>query len=169
MPTADEVIRTLGLIPHPVEGGYFRETQRTAEVVPAAALPRHPADRPAGTTIYYLLSGEHVSEMHRLPGDEVFHFYMGDPVEQVQLAPDGTGRAVVLGTDLAAGQVPQLVVPAGVWQGSRRLAGGHGYSLLGATMAPGFDYEDYVTGIRDELTARWPGFGGQIHALTPKG
>ena len=169
MLTADDVIRALNLVPHPVEGGYFRETQRTTETIPAAALPRHPADRSAGTTIYYLLSGEHVSEMHRLPGDEVFHFYLGDPVEQLQLGPDGTARKYVLGSDLMGGQVPQLVVPAGTWQGSRQVAGEHGYSLLGATMAPGFDYADYVTGIRDELTDRWPQFQDLIRELTPKG
>jgi predicted cupin superfamily sugar epimerase len=74
-----------------------------------------------------------------------------------------------LGTDLAAGQVPQLVVPAGVWQGSHVLAGPHGFALLGATMAPGFDYADYVTGGRAELTARWPGPAGLIEKLTPRG
>ena len=111
MPTAAEIIRLLNLQPHPVEGGYFRETHRTGEVIPAAVLPAHGAIRSAGTAIYYLLTGPAVSEMHRLPGDEVYHFYLGDPLETLLLTPDGGSELVLLGTDLAAGQVPQLVIP----------------------------------------------------------
>ena len=167
--TAADVIRLLDLKPHPVEGGYFRETHRTVDRVPGAALPRHGADRSTGTAIYFLLTGDTVSEMHRLPGDEVFHFYLGDPVEMLQLHPDGTGRTLALGPDLLAGQVPQLVVPGGVWQGSRVVPGRSGFALLGATMAPGFDYADYATGARAELTDRWPAFAELIRVLTPKG
>jgi uncharacterized protein len=169
MPTADDIIRLLDLQPHPIEGGYFRETHRTLERIPASALTRHPADRSAGTAIYFLLTGDTVSEMHRLPGDEVFHFYLGDPVRMLQLHPDGTGRTLSLGTDIVGGQVPQLVVPGGVWQGSHVLPGPHGFALLGATMAPAFDYADYVTGKRSELSATWPAFAELIEKLTPKG
>jgi predicted cupin superfamily sugar epimerase len=160
MLTADDVVRTLDLTPHPIEGGYFRETWRSRDAV---------RDRSVGTAIYYLLSGAAVSEMHRLPGDEVFHFYLGDPVRQLHLYPDGTAKEFVLGADLAAGQVPQVVVPGGAWQGACRLAGPHGFSLLGATMAPGFDYADYATGPRGELTAKWPEYAGMIELLTPRG
>jgi uncharacterized protein len=167
MLTADDVIRLLGLRPHPVEGGFFRETYRSPDVLPASVLLRHRADRSVGTAIYYLLKPGHVSEMHTLPGDEIFHFYLGAPVRMLQLWPDG-GREVVLGPDLAAGQVPQLVVPAGVWQGTR-LVGDDGFALLGATMAPGFDYADYVGGKRAELAAQWPAFADRIAELTPRG
>ncbi len=160
MLTAADVVRMLDLAPHPVEGGYFRETWRSRDAV---------RDRAVGTAIYYLLSGPAVSEMHRLPGDEVFHFYLGDPVRQLHLYPDVAGREFVLGADLAAGQVPQLVVPGGAWQGAYRLDGPHGFSLLGATMAPGFDYADYASGPRAELTARWPAFAELIARLTPRG
>ena len=169
MLTADDVVRLLDLRPHPIEGGFFRETYRSAGTLPAAVLPHHGGDRAVGTAIYYLLTPRTVSEMHRLPGDEVFHFYLGDPVRQLQLHPDGTARTLTLGTDLAAGQVPQFVVPAGVWQGSHVLDGPHGFALLGATMAPGFDYRDYVTGGRAELTARWQGHDELIARLTPQG
>jgi predicted cupin superfamily sugar epimerase len=165
---ADDVIRLLNLQPHPVEGGFFRETWRSAEVIPASALPKHYADRSVGTSIYYLLKPGAVSEMHVLPGAEVFHFYLGTPLRMLQLWPDGTGKEVILGTDLAAGHVPQLVVPGGVWQGSRMVVE-EGFALVGATMAPGFDYTDYVTGKRVELCAKWPAFAKQIEALTPKG
>ena len=168
MLTADDVIRLLDLHPHPVEGGFFRETYRSADAVPAAALPAHGEARSISTAIYYLLKPGHVSEMHTLPGDEVFHFYLGSPVRMLQLWPDGTGREVTLGPDLAAGQVPQLVVPAGVWQGTR-LVGDGGFGLLGATMAPGFDYADYRSANRAELVATWPAFADEIARLTPRG
>src|SRR5262249_32092133 len=109
--TADEVIELLKLQPHPVEGGFFRETYRTADLLAGKGERRS-----ISTAIYYLLTPKTVSALHRLPGDEVFHFYAGDPVRMLQLWPDGTTRTLVLGTDLKAGQVPQLVVPGGVWQ-----------------------------------------------------
>ena len=121
--------------------------------------------RSISTAIYYLLTPRTVSALHRLPGDEVFHFYAGDPVRMLQLWPDGTSRTLVLGTDLAAGQVPQLVVPGGVWQGSVLVEGG-AWALLGATMALGFDYADYASGDRAELTARYPGEAKMIERLT---
>lgn len=168
MLTADVVIRVLGLQPHPVEGGHFRETYRSAGMIPARALPAHDAGRSVGTAIYYLLTGTAVSEMHKLPGDEVYHFYLGDPLETLLLS-SYTSEVVTLGTDLAAGEVPQLVIPAGVWQGSVRGAGPHGFTLIGATMAPGFDYADYERGTREELTARWPSRAAEIERRTPLG
>ena len=162
MLTADDVVRLLDLQPHPIEGGFFRETYRTTSVMPA-----YGATRSVGTAIYYLLTQRTVSELHRLPGDEVFHFYLGDPVRQLQLFPDGTATEITLGTDLTAGQVPQLVVPAGAWQGSHTLPGPHGFALLGATMAPGFDYADYESGDRSALTAQYPAVAAQIERLLP--
>ena len=166
--TADDVIRLLNLQPHPVEGGFFRETYRSADKLPAAVLPAHGAPRPVSTAIYYLLKPGHVSELHVLPGEEVFHFYLGGAVRMLQLWPDGNGREVVLGPDLFAGQVPQLVVPGGVWQGTR-LVGSDGFALLGCTVAPGFDYADYRSATRAELTAKWPAFADEIARLTPRG
>jgi uncharacterized protein len=162
--TAADVIRLLNLQPHPVEGGAFRETYRSAGNGPANGTTRS-----VSTAIYYLLSGEAVSEMHRLPGDEVYHFYLGDPLETLLLAPNDPGRIVTLGTDLSAGQVPQLVIPGGVWQGSVRRAGSYGFTLIGATMAPGFDYTDYVRGTRAGLIARWPIVDFAIRPRTPHG
>ncbi len=89
--TADDIIRLLQLQPHPVEGGFFRETYRSTATLPASALPAHNAQRSVSTAIYYLLKPGHVSELHVLPGDEVFHFYLGSPVRMLQLWPDGSG------------------------------------------------------------------------------
>ena len=166
MPTAEELIAQLGLQPHPKEGGYFRETYRAADVLPAAALPaRYGGDRRASTAIYYLLTPTTYSALHRLQTDEVFHFYLGGPVRMLQLAPDGSGRTVVLGPDVLAGQQPQVVVPRGVWQGSYLEAGD--FALLGCTVAPSFEYVDYEDGARAELVQQYPTFADLIRRLTP--
>ena len=115
--TASEIKALLHLEPHPVEGGCYRRTYASAGMV---ELPR--GLRHQGTAIYYLLEPRTFSEMHMLDSDEIFHFYLGDPVEMLQLYPDGRSAAFTLGPDLAAGQQVQLVVQAGVWQGTR-LAG----------------------------------------------
>ena len=103
--------------------------------------------------------------MHRVRGDEMFHFYLGDPVELLQLKADGSGEVILLGQDIAAAMRLQHTVPAGVWQGSRLRAGGK-YALLGTTMAPGFEYEDYETGTRQELSAQFPQYSSMVAALT---
>src|SRR3954467_12880037 len=116
MPTADELIARLHLQPHPKEGGYFRETYRSAEAFPANALPsRYGGDRSASTAIYYLLAPTSISALHPLKTDEGFHFYLGAPVRMLQLFPDGNARTVVIGPDVLGGQQVQVVVPAGVW------------------------------------------------------
>jgi predicted cupin superfamily sugar epimerase len=164
--TADEIKRLLQLETHPREGGYFRQTWKSEEEIPLAALPsRYSGVRAAGTAIYYLLEPSTFSEMHRLISDEVFHFYYGDPVEMLQLWPDGSSRVVQLGSDLANGMLPQLVVPQGVWQGSRLAPGGH-VALLGCTVSPGFDYADYETGSRAELVREYPDSAALIEAMT---
>jgi uncharacterized protein len=164
--TADEIKRHLNLAPHPCEGGWFTQTWRAEETIPCEALPaRYPAMRPAGTCIYYLLEPGTFSEMHRLASDEIFHFYLGDPVEMLQLAPDGSARTMILGNDLTAGQLPQVVVPKFVWQGSRLVPGGK-VALLGCTVSPGFDYADYEAGRADSLTRDYPEAADVIRTLT---
>ncbi len=146
--TAEEIIRVLDLQPLPGEGGYYRETYRSA----------------ASTAIYYLLTPESHSRLHRLPGDEVYHFYRGDPVELLLLFADDCGELVRLGPDLVAGQRPQVVVPAGVWQGSRLVPGGR-WALLGTTMAPPFEFDQFTPGDAEALAVRYPDFAALIHAL----
>ena len=166
--TAQELISLLGLTPLPEEGGYFRETWRSHVTVAPGTLPlRYTGEKSLGTAIYYLLTSDadSFSALHRLPSDEVYHFYLGDPVEMLLLAPDGAGRRVILGHNLSAGEHVQFIVPAGVWQGSRLVAGGQ-YALLGTTMAPGFDPADYQPGVRAELSAIYPQHSASIQALT---
>jgi uncharacterized protein len=164
--SAERLKEILKLEPHPREGGWFRQTYVSAERIPQAELPgRYDGERAAATAIYYLLTPTTFSEMHRLASDEVFHFYLGDPVEMLQLRPDGEGEVVRLGADIEGGMKPQLLVSQGVWQGSRLVAGGE-VALLGCTVSPGFDYADYEQGMRARLTAEYPAFAEKIRELT---
>jgi predicted cupin superfamily sugar epimerase len=163
--TAEKLITLLNLSPHEMEGGHYRETYRSPLQLPASALgPAYSSSRSAGTAIYYLLTPTTFSEMHRLPGDEVFHFYLGDAVEMLQLDDSG-GRIVTLGQDVASGQQLQVVVRGGVWQGSRLKPGGD-FALLGCTVAPGFDFADYERGERAALIGLFPAFSERITLLT---
>lgn len=158
--TSGELRQRLKLEPHPVEGGFYRRTYSAPGTV---ALER--GDRAQSTAIYYLLEAGTFSEMHMLASDEIFHFYLGDPVEMLQLYPDGSSAVFVLGPDLLAGQHVQLVVSAGVWQGTRLVEGGN-VALLGCTVTPGFDFADYKSASAEELIAKWPLDAQRIRALT---
>ncbi len=157
--TAVEVIASLDLKPLAMEGGFYRETYRSTERFVGRAT-----EKAVGTAIYYLLTPDTYSALHRLPTDEIFHFYAGDPVEMLQLREAG-GQILVLGNHLASGQKPQVVVPAGVWFGSALAIGG-AWALMGTTMAPGFDFTDYEAADRAEMTARYPEFADAIRRLT---
>lgn len=163
---ANEIIRKLRLIPHPKEGGFFLETYRSEESIPESVLScRYERARSHSTAIYYLLTPDSFSEMHRLKSDEVFHFYCGDPVEMLQISPDATNRVIIIGNDVLEGEIPQVVVQKDVWQGCRLKDGGK-FALMGCTVAPGFDYEDYESAERAELIAKHPQCADMIIKLT---
>jgi predicted cupin superfamily sugar epimerase len=163
---ADQIISLFNLKPHPEEGGYFVETYRSLETIPENALTsRYKGNRTFGTAIYYLLTPSTFSPIHRLQSDEIFHFYLGDPVEIIQLFPEGSGRVIILGSDILNGMQLQVVVPRGVWQGARLLKNGR-YGLLGTTVSPGFEFADYESGHRDELVKSYPQYREWIIALT---
>lgn len=167
MTSADEIMERLGLVPLREEGGYFAETYKSEEVIPKDSLPeRYPAERAFGTAIFYLLTPDTFSALHRLASDEIFHFYLGDAVTMLQLHPDGSSKVVTLGEDIRGGQELQVVVPRGTWQGSFLNEGGE-FALLGCTVAPGFEYEDYEGGSREELVERYPEAREMIVRLTP--
>ncbi|MBN2380496.1 cupin domain-containing protein [candidate division WOR-3 bacterium] len=162
----EEIIRLLRLEPLEMEGGYFCQTYRSNETIPLEALPqRYKIPKVLGTAIYYLLTPDQRSALHRLPTDEIFHFYLGDPVTQLHLHPDGSSEVITLGADLSAGERPQVVVPRDTWQGALLRPGGH-FALLGATMAPGFDYFEYEAGDRNELIKKYPDRKDLIIQLT---
>jgi len=166
MITAEQIKTLLNLKPHPKEGGYFVETYRSDEMIPEEALPKRYRDnRSYATAIYYFLTPESFSTLHRLKSDEIFHFYFGDPVEMLQLSPDGSGKIIILGSDLLNGMKPQINVAKGVWQGGRLLLGGK-FALLGTTVSPGFEFMDYEVGQRECLVESYPQFQNLIIALT---
>ena len=160
--SAEEVKKLFGLLPHPREGGCYIRTYQSDEMV---SLARYPGLRRTGTAIFYLLEPETFSEMHRLKSDEIFHFYAGDAVEMLQLREGGPGHMLVIGNHFAAGEQPQVVVPHGVWQGSRLREGG-AWALLGCTVSPGFEFEDYDSADEAELLGLWPEWAQMIAALT---
>jgi predicted cupin superfamily sugar epimerase len=165
--TEEELKKWLNLSPLPVEGGYFAETYRSSEVVPQTALPpRYDGDRAFGTAIYFLLTPDTFSALHRLKSDEVHHFYLGDPVTMLLLHPDGESEVITLGQDIEAGQRLQVVVSGGIWQGSSLRPGG-AFALMGTTMAPGFDLADFEIGDRRALIRAYPDRQSLIERLTP--
>jgi uncharacterized protein len=148
-------IEKLGLEPHP-EGGYFRQTYRSEIVIARKALPAEfMGARVASTAIYFLLDGKNFSAFHRLRSDEVWHFYVGEVliVHVIDLA--GRYSSIRLGRDPDAGEVLQAVVPAGCWFASH-VADWKAFAVVGCTVAPGFDFEDFEMGKRVELAARYP-------------
>ena len=164
--TADDLKALLNLQPLPEEGGFYAETYRaTFSLAPDTLPPAFAAERSLATAIYYMLTPGTFSALHRLPGDEIYHFYLGDPVELLQLHPNSKGEVITLGQDLQQGMRLQHVVPGGVWQGSR-LAEGGAWALLGTTMGPGFDFADYEGGDPTTLTTHYPDFVDWVTALT---
>jgi predicted cupin superfamily sugar epimerase len=160
-------IERLGLQPHP-EGGFYRETYRSTEAVQADGLPvRFDGPRRFATAVYFLLTAESFSALHRIRSDELWHFYAGDPVTLTVLDADGRGTlsTVRLGRDLAADVLPQAVVPAGAWFGAEVAAPGR-FALVGCTVAPGFDFADFELGEREALAERYPRHRAVIERLT---
>jgi uncharacterized protein len=158
-PTFAELVALLDLQPLPVEGGMFVQTWRSAD-----------ADEIRGTATFAAFTDDpdSFSAMHRLPVDEIWHFYLGDPVDLLLLHVDGSFSTPRLGHDVLGGELLQLVVPAGTWMGGALAPGGQ-WALFGNTMAPGFRSEYYQGGDADILARRWPEVTGRIRHLTRPG
>ncbi|KUL33631.1 cupin [Streptomyces sp. NRRL F-4489] len=175
-PFARELVARCGLTRLPREGGWYRRTW---------AGPERPDGRPEGSAIVMLLTAEPgvYAALHRLPADEVWHFYLGDPLSLFLLPGDGDGggggkgdgdaeggggraaRTVVLGPDVLGGQHVQFTVPAGTWMAAE-VAGGGAWTLFGCTMAPGFTFADYEHGDAGRLAVRFPREAGRIGELS---
>lgn len=146
-PEALRIAELLGLEPLPHEGGLFRQRYKDEH----------------STAIYFMVGGSESSALHILSNVEVYHWYAGAPLQMLFLHPDGTVTEPVLGPDIAAGQHPQVVAPAGVWQGSSSTGE---FTLLGTTMAPGFDWEGFELGNREALSKSYPQVAARIAELT---
>jgi hypothetical protein len=158
-------IDELRLEPHP-EGGYFRQTYRSELIIPHSALPAEfNGSRTVSTGMYFLLEGKDFSALHRLRSDEMWHFYAGTPVMVHQIDRDGSYSQILLGSDPAVGQVFQAVVPAGCWFASH-VADWESFAVVGCTVAPGFDFDDFEMGKRAELLRTFPQHRKLVERLT---
>ena len=152
--------------PLPHEGGYYVETYRCDEKISPTALPaRYTGERNLSTAILYLLTPDMFSALHRLRSDEIFHFYLGDPVTMLQLHSNGSSEVITLGQDIFNDQRVQVTVPKNSWQGCFLNEGGK-FALMGTTIAPGFEFADFELAQREELLERYPGQRDLILKLT---
>lgn len=155
MISVEELVRLYGMRPHP-EGGYYKETYRAGGLIPQAALPQgFHGPRNHSTAIYYLLPAGTKSKLHRIPSDEVFHFYLGGPMVLAKISPAGQVSLVRMGQDVAGGCELQHVVAAGDWFGAYPEEGSP-FCLIGCTVAPGFDFADFELGDRGKLLRDFP-------------
>lgn len=165
MVTAQQLITQYQLQPHP-EGGYYLQTYCSKEKIPADALPgRFAGDRYFSTAIYFLLEGKQFSAFHRIKSDELWHFYTGVGLHIYVVHPGGKGEILKLGNDLLNGYSFQHVAPAGCWFASKPVAE-NGFSFVGCTVAPGFDFADFEMAERGELLKEYPGHEEWINGLT---
>ena len=167
MSTAQDIIKKLDLKPLPEEGGYFRETYRGSQAtLPAADYGIDSnSKRDISTAIYYVITKGSFSALHRVKSDEIFHFYSGDPVEMILIDESGRLSRFILGSNIMLGETPQVVVPRGVWQ-ALMLKDGGSWALMGTTVAPGFEFEDFEIGDRESLTAQFPQLRDDIMRFT---
>ncbi|UII30640.1 cupin domain-containing protein [Fulvivirga ulvae] len=161
MDKVNNYIHTLGLQPH-VEGGYYKETYRSELENDYMGFR---GKRSVSTGIYFLLKAGEFSAFHRIKSDEMWHFYDGDPLSVYIITAAGELQVVKLGLDLGKGQQPQAVVPAGCWFASCVEAPGS-FTLVGCTVAPGFDFQDFEMASRAHLIAAFPQYGSIITKLT---
>jgi predicted cupin superfamily sugar epimerase len=167
-PDPQQIIHALNLQPLPFEGGWYAQSYKCKDMLNGSCLPDgYPGARALGTAIYYLMTAaqDGFSALHRLRGDEVLHFYLGDPIDSLLIYPNGSFSKLVMGPDIQNGQVLQLVIPAGTWQGHRVLPGKK-YALIGSTMTPGYDDEDFELGLRSDLCKQYPLLCDEITWLT---
>lgn len=165
MSRAKEWIEALKMEPHP-EGGWFREVYRADESIPQKCLPdRFSGDRNYCTAIYYLLESGDFSSLHRIQQDELWHFYEGSPLHVEVIDEQGHHHTVRLGRDLQAGQQPMGVVAAGCLFGAA-VSEPESFSLVGCTVAPGFDFADFELADREQLLGQMPQHRAVIERLT---
>lgn len=163
--TAKEIIKLLDLQEHP-EGGYFKETYRSEEIIPNSILgTSYEGERNVSTGIYFLLTSEKFSTFHKINQDEMWHFYKGSPLKLHMITEDGNYSFVIIGNDLIKGELPQYTVKGGDWFAAEVLLE-NSYSFVGCTVAPGFDFRDFALPTSKELIDIFPQHQKIIQNLT---
>jgi len=165
MKTADYYLKKLGLQKHP-EGGWFKEVYRSAEEIAGEHLPeRFSGARHHSTSIYFLLTSDTFSAFHRIKSDELWHFYDGSSVTVYMIGNEGSYSQVTLGRNIENCEVLQCVIPHGVWFGAK-VNSADSFCLVGCTVAPGFHFDDFELGEREELLKLFPQHKKIIEKLT---
>ncbi|WP_298758348.1 cupin domain-containing protein [uncultured Psychroserpens sp.] len=150
-----QIIKQLELQPHP-EGGYFKETYRSSGEIKNDSLgDNYNGQRNYSTCIYFLLTSDNFSALHRIKQDEIWHFYDGSPIRLHVISESGIHTEHLIGNDLNKGEVPQYIVPSGCWFAAE-VIDKNAYSLVGCTVSPGFSFEDFELKSRTELIALFP-------------
>jgi len=148
-------VQHLNLLPHP-EGGWYSEVYRSEEILQLVSLPqRYSSEHCFSTSIYFLLEKDDFSAFHRITSDETWHFYLGSPVVLYTIDTDGSVNSVILGNDFSKGQQLQFTIRRNKWFAAS-CTKEDDYSLVGCTVAPGFDYSDFELGKRNELLKMYP-------------
>jgi len=148
-------IEYLNLQPHP-EGGWFNEPYRSEEIIKTENLPQgFEGDRNISTAIYYLLESPDFSAFHRIKSDEIWHFYAGDPLIIYTIDAQGNLSESLLGNNSWKDEFPQHVVPKGSWFAAKVKSKGT-FTLVGCTVAPGFDFRDFEAGKKEDLQTQFP-------------
>lgn len=156
-----EIIKALDLQPLPEEGGFFKRTFESATRIEIF----NEKARPASSSIYYLITADNFSALHMLRVEETYHHYLGDSVDLFLIFQDGSSKISTLGKEILLGERPQIHVPSDTWQGCR-IKQKIGWSLLGTTVSPGFEFSDFKLGYRETLSNLYPALSDQIIKLT---
>ncbi len=158
MKTFEDVIRILDLVPLPEEGGFYRETFRSTRMVNSDEL----GVKSECTAIYYLITEFSFSALHAVDQDEIFHFYAGSPVEMLQIV-NGESKKIILSGNIFEGHHPQVIVPKNIWQGTKLLnPAKDDWALLGCTVSPGFELQNFHIKPRSELQKMFPNIKDDI-------
>ena len=164
MTRTSQLIQQYNLQPHP-EGGWYSQTYKSEEQIPAESLPRRfGANRAFSTAIYFLLEQGNFSAFHRIKSDECWHFYAGDPLLIFIIEQNGGLKIISLGNDFEKGQLFQYVVPANCWFASRPAPESE-FCFVGCTVSPGFEFEDFELAMATELLAIYPQHKERIKEL----
>jgi len=165
MNTAKDWITKLELLPHP-EGGYYKEVYRANEKIDKAGLPsRYSSERAFATSIYYLLESGQFSSFHKLKSDETWHFYNGSPIAIYLISLSGDYQKIVVGDEIGKNQLLQHTIERETWFAAEPLEK-NSYSLIGCSVAPGFEFDDFELGKRNELLASFTNHSEIISRLT---
>jgi predicted cupin superfamily sugar epimerase len=164
----ERIIELLDLKPHPT-CGFVAETYRARERIPDEALPTmYSGSRPFASVLYFMVTADTEIRLHRIRSDQMYHHYIGDPLEVLLLYPNGTGEIKIVGADLDAGMRPQLLIPGGTFHTSRlrKESAATAFALLGTTEWPGFESSDLELGEPTKLIAAYPALRRQIEEFT---